>query len=156
MQREGTEGGAVEAKRVGGGAQCCVPSNNVRNEVLLFICFNSLQMCESERKAPAGRVATRITLGAFFFLWGKKKKKTPKTYLRELAQPRVKLVRWTLSCFLFSQLCFGCKVVTPWWLRFARRCFFSRVARWRDLRWFDSCLTKRRSSVKRLRNLASN
>lgn len=51
MRREGTEGGAVEV-----GAQCCVPSNNVRNEVLLFICFNSLQMCESERKTPASRV----------------------------------------------------------------------------------------------------
>lgn len=36
----GSRGGAVEAGRErgwGGGAQCWLPSNNVRNEVLLFI-----------------------------------------------------------------------------------------------------------------------
>lgn len=53
MQREGTEGGAVEVQ-----AHCCIPSNYVRNEVLLFICFNSIQMCEPERETLASRGAT--------------------------------------------------------------------------------------------------
>lgn len=119
MRREGTKSRGCE----GEGGSAALPAITPE----MKCCFSFLLIpskCErpsTKHQRPEVQPASHKTL--FFLIRGKK---NPKTHLRELAQPSAMLVRWILSCFLFSQLCFGCAAVTPLVAPSRRRCFFRR------------------------------
>lgn len=74
VRREGRKGGWWKWGTRKASQQCFITSNNIRNEVLVFICFNFLQMWKAECKHHHAYNALRCDVRQtrrFFFCTGK-------------------------------------------------------------------------------------
>lgn len=73
VRREGRKGGWWKWGTRKASQQCFITSNNIRNEVLVFICFNFLQMwkaeCKHHHAYNALRCDVRQTRRFFFLHW---------------------------------------------------------------------------------------